>query len=173
MIVGQVALSLVLLSSAGLVVRSVERLLRADPGFKPEGVLTFRVRSPPEFFPKPSDLVGFQDRVERALAAIPGVTGVSATSALPLTASASQMSITIPGAPGNTGSPDRDAPVVDIIGTRASYVPVMGMRLVSGRAFDPVRQGGRQEALIDRRLAAQLFPNADPICANIPRRGNR
>ena len=80
MVVAQVALSLVLLSSGGLVVRSVERLLRADPGFNAEGVLTFRVRSPPEFFPKPPDLVGFQDRVERALATIPGVTGVSATS---------------------------------------------------------------------------------------------
>ena len=41
MIIAQVALSLVLLSSAGLVVHSVERLLRADPGFKPDGVLTF------------------------------------------------------------------------------------------------------------------------------------
>jgi putative ABC transport system permease protein len=173
MIVAQVALSLVLLSSGGLVVRSVERLLRADPGFRADGILTFRVRSPPEFFPNPPALVGFQDRVERALAAIPGVTGVSATSALPLTASAPQMLITIPGAPGNTGSPDRDALLVDMIGTRASYVQVMGMRVVAGRAFDPVRQDGRQEALIDRRLAAQFFPNGNPIGAKIPRGGNR
>ena len=173
MIVAQVALSLVLLSSGALVVRSVERLLRADPGFRAEGLLTFRVRSPPEFFPKPTDLIGFQDRVERALAAVPGVTGVSATSALPLTASAGQTLITIPGAPGNTGSPDRDATLVDVIGTRASYVQVMGMRVVAGRAFDPVRQDGRQEALIDRRLAAQFFPKGDPIGARIPRRGPR
>jgi putative ABC transport system permease protein len=173
MIVAQVALSLVLLSSGGLVVRSVERLLRADPGFKPDGVLTFRVRTPPEFFPKPFDVVAFQDRVERALAAIPGVTGASATSALPLTASAPQVTITIPGAPGNTGSAERDAPVVDIIGTRASYVQVMGLRIVAGSAFDPVRQNGRQEALIDRNLAAQFFPNADPIGAKIARSGNR
>jgi hypothetical protein len=48
----------------GLVVRSVERLLRADPGFRADGVLTFRVRSPPEFFPNPSDLIGFK-RVSR------------------------------------------------------------------------------------------------------------
>ena len=173
MIVAQVALSLVLLGCGGLVVRSVERLLRTDPGFRPEGVLTFRVRSPPEFFPKPPDLVGFQDRVERALAAIPGVTGVSATSALPLSASASPTPITFPGAPGNTGSPEHDAPLVDIIGTRASYVQVMGMRLIAGRAFDAIRQDGRQEALIDRRLAETFFPNGNPIGAKIPRRGNR
>ena len=173
MIVTQVALSLVLLSSAGLVVRSVEHLLRADPGFTPEGLLTFRVRSPPEFFPKPPDLVGFQDRVERALATIPGVTGVSATSALPLTAAAAQMPITFPGAPGNTGSPEHDAPLVDVIGTRASYAQVMGLRVVAGRAFDPVRQDGRQEALIDRRLAEQFFPAGNPIGAKIPRPGMR
>ena len=173
MIVAQVALCLVLLSTGGLVVRSVERLLRADPGFKPEGVLTFRVRSPPEFFPNAHDLVGFQDRVERALAAIPGVTGVSATSSLPLSASTEQSTITIPGAPGNTGSPERDAPLVDVIGTRASYVQVMGMRIVAGRAFDSVRQDGRQEALIDRRLAAHFFAIGDPIGAKITRRGTR
>jgi putative ABC transport system permease protein len=173
MIVTQVALSLVLLSSGGLVVRSVEHLLRADPGFNPDSVLTFRVRSPPEFFPRPADLVGFQDRVERALAAIPGVIGVSATSALPLSASATQTDVTFPGAPGNTGSPERDAPLVDLVGTRASYAQVMGMRVVAGRAFDPVRQDGRQEALIDRRLAEQFFPNGNPIGARIPRPGTR
>jgi putative ABC transport system permease protein len=52
MTVAQVALSLVLLSSGALVVRSFERLLRADPGFRPDGVFTVRVRTPPEFFPK-------------------------------------------------------------------------------------------------------------------------
>ena len=51
LVVTQVAITLVLLGSGGLVVRSVERLLRADPGFNAEGVLTFRVRSPPGILP--------------------------------------------------------------------------------------------------------------------------
>lgn len=167
-IVVQVALSLVLLSSGGLVVRSFERLLRADLGFRPDGVLTFRVRTPPEFFPTAADIVGFQDRIERALASIPGVSGASATSALPLTASAGQLPIFIPGAPGNTGDPERDAALVDLIGTRASYMQVMGMRLVAGRLFDPVRREGLQEAMIDRRLASRFFPTGDPLGARIP-----
>jgi putative ABC transport system permease protein len=167
LIVAQVALSLVLLGSAGLVVRSVERLLRADPGFNADGVLTFRVRTPPEFFPKPADVVGFQNRVERALAAIPGVTDASATSALPFTASSNLTAIEIPGAPGNTGSREHDALVVDVIGTRASYTSVMGMRILAGRTFDPVRDDGRQEALVDRHVAEYFFPNANPIGATI------
>lgn len=108
MIVAQVALSLILLSSGALVMRSFERLLRADPGFRSDGVFTVRVRTPPELFPQTSDAIAFQDRVEHALAAIPGVTGASAASALPLTATAfDEEEITIPGAPGNTGDAER------------------------------------------------------------------
>ena len=47
------------------------------------------------------------------------------------------------------------------------------MRVVAGRAFDAARHDGRQEALIDRRLAEQFFPNGNPIGVKIPRRGNR
>jgi putative ABC transport system permease protein len=168
MVVAQVALSLVLLSTGGLVVRSFERLLRSDPGFRPGQVLTLRVPIPSQIFAEASAAQALQDRVEDALAAIPGVTGVSAADALPLTASASQTTIRIPGAPGNTGSPERDAPLVDVIGTRAGYVEVMGMRVVAGRAFDDVRRDGVREALIDPLLARQFFPAGNPLGAKIP-----
>ena len=78
-------------------------LLRSNPGFDADGVLTIRVRSPPEFFPNAADIVAFQDRVERELSAIPGVTGVSATTALPLLGAGACVPLTDPGAPGNTG----------------------------------------------------------------------
>jgi len=174
MVVVQVALSLVLLSSGGLVVRSFERLLREDLGFRPEGVLTFRLRRPPEFFPEYSDAILFQDRVERALAAVPGVTGVSATSALPLTSNSSrgafgnEIAIRVPGAPGNTGDAERDAPLVDLIMTRSGYVEVMGVRVLAGRTFGPPRTDGLFEALIDRHLAQHLFPVGSPLGARIP-----
>ena len=105
MVVAQVALSLVLLSSGGLVVRSFERLLRADPGFRPEGVLTFRVRSPPEFFPKSADVDRLPGSAWSARsAAIPGVTGVERdVRAAAHGVGAAPTTITIPGAPGNTG----------------------------------------------------------------------
>ena len=168
MVVAQVALSLVLLSAGGLVVRSFERLLGADPGFKPEGVLTMRVPMPSQIFPEAADVLTLQDRVKGALAAIPGVTGVSATSALPLTASASQNTIRIPGAPGQHRRCRRDAPLVDYIGTRAGYVEVMGMRLLAGRAFDQARRDDVREALIDGLIARQFFPTGKPLGAKIP-----
>jgi predicted permease len=165
MVVMQVALSLILLSAGGLVVRSFDRLLRADPGFRSGGVLTMRVPLPQQFYREAPAAVAAQDRVERALAAIPGVTAVSATSSLPLTGLTGQQTIRIPGAPGNTGDVDHDGVLSDIIGTRAGYVELMGMRLVSGRAFDAVRRDGLREVLIDRALAEHFFPNANPIGA--------
>jgi len=168
MIVAQVALSLVLLSSGGLVVRSFERLLRADPGFKAQGLFTVRVRTPPEFFPTPSDAIGFQDRIQATLGALPGVTGAGAAHTLPLTATFSaQTTITIPGAPGNTGDAERDALLVDVIAARAGYVEVMGMRLLAGRAFEESRPSGVFEAIVDSNMARRFFPGADPLGARI------
>jgi putative ABC transport system permease protein len=168
MVVAQVTLSLVLLSTGGLVVRSFGELLRADPGFVPEGLLTLRVPMPAQFIPKPEEAFALQDRVEQAIGAIAGVTGVSATSALPLAASASQSMIRIPGAPGNTGNADKDAPLVDIVGARARYAAVAGMRVVEGRGFDLQRRDGVREALIDRNLARQFFPAGSPLGAKVP-----
>jgi putative ABC transport system permease protein len=168
-----VALSLVLLSSGALVARSFERLLRADPGFQPEGLFTVRVRTPPEFFPKISDAIAFQDRVQDALAAIPGVTGASAASTLPLTATASPAMVTIPGAPGNSGDGDRDNVLIDLIGVRANYVEVMRMRLLSGRTFTEFLPGGETEAIIDAALARRFFPEGDPVGAKLMLAGVR
>jgi putative ABC transport system permease protein len=168
MVVAQVALSLVLLSTGGLVVRSFQRLLVANPGFRPDGLLTVRVPIISQFFPNTPDVLAIQQRLEDAFTAIPGVTGVSAATTLPLTASANQNTVTIPGAPGITGDAARDNPLVDYIGIRASYVEVMGMRLQVGRAFDRARRDGVREVLIDSVLAKQFFPTGSPLGAKIP-----
>ena len=167
MIVAQVALSLILLTSGALVVRSFERLLRADPGFNPEGVLTMRVRTPPSFYPRPADVIAFHDSVERAIAVLPGVTGASATSALPLTAAANPILIAFPGAPGNRGDANHDRVLVDVIAARADYMNVIGMRCVDGRTFNRTRREGVREALIDSGLAKQFFPKRSAIGAMV------
>jgi len=163
----QVGLSLALLSAAGLVVRSFERLLHSDPGFRSEGVLTFSIAMGPRLFPKSDDVLLFQDRVETALRALPGVTRVGATSALPLGASAAQTDVGFPGAPGNTGDNTRDYPLVDYIVVRPGYLAAMGMRLLIGRDFDEARHEEMPEALIDQHLAKQFFPTGNPIGATI------
>ena len=172
MVVAQVALSLILLSTGGLVIRSFEQLLRANPGFNPDGLLTMRVPIPPQLVPKPEDARALQDRVQMALASLPGVTGVSATTALPMTQEMSQTTVAIAGAPGNTGNPEHDRPLVDFLATRVGYVEVMRMRLLSGRAFNESRPEGVREAIVDRPFATYFFPNASPIGATIPYLGS-
>jgi putative ABC transport system permease protein len=165
MVVVQVGFSLVLLTSGALVMRSFQRLLRADPGFRPEGVLTFRVRTPSEFFPKMSQAVEFQDRGQKALAAIPGVTGASAASVLPLAGIAAQTMITMPGAPGNTGVAERDQVLGDLVAVLPNYVEVMGMHLVEGRTFAELRPNGVAEVMIDTTLARRFFPGGNAVGA--------
>jgi putative ABC transport system permease protein len=174
-IVTQVALTLVLLSAGGLVARSFERLLAADPGFRPAGVLTFRVAMGPRLFPKAPEAFAFQERVDTALSALPGVKSVSSTAALPLTPSGPQNSVwawqemvAIPGAPGNTGGAQPDSVLVDVIATRAGYAESMGMRVLAGRAFERTHLPNVQEAMIDQHLAMRFFPTGTPIGAAIP-----
>src|SRR5262249_56893867 len=119
LIVAQVALSFILLSSGALVMRSFERLLRADPGFQSDGVFTVRVRAPYEFFPQMSDLNAFRDRLQRALAAIPGVIGAGAASALTLRATHGQGPITLPVGPGPNWEAHRDQSRTDLCGRLA------------------------------------------------------
>ena len=167
MIVTQIAVSLVLLCAGALVVRSFERLLAAEPGFRSDGVLTFTVAMGPRLFPKVPELQLFQDRLEAALRELPGVVDVSATTALPLSGHGGPGTITAPGAPGNTGDPDRDAPAIDLVATRNSYHELMGMKMVAGRALETGRREGGTEALIDLRLANQFVPPGSPLGATL------
>ena len=168
MVVVQVALTLVLLTTGGLVVRSFDRLLRATPGFRPDGVLTMRIPIPQQFAREAPDVLALQTRIEQALAAVPGVKAVSAASALPLTAGASQTTIGIPGAPGNTGNVERDRPLVDWLGVRAGYVELMGIRLVEGRSFESARPAGVREVIVDTHFARHYFPNGGILGTKIP-----
>jgi putative ABC transport system permease protein len=92
LVVVQVALCLVLLSAGGLVGRSFERLLRSQPGFAAQGVLTMRVAIAQWRYPTNASAVAFHERLERELKGIAGVEAVGAASAVPLTAR--------PGTPG-------------------------------------------------------------------------
>jgi putative ABC transport system permease protein len=150
----QVALSLVLLTTGALVVRSFERLLAADPGFNPDGVLTFTVGiAGGGLFGNDGNAYEFLDRLDSTVRGLPGVKAVSATSQLPLTGGGNVADISAPGLPE-----DRRR-VASRIFTRAGYIEAMGLRLIQGGGFDPLRREGVREAVIDRRAAAWLFPD--------------
>ncbi len=85
LVAGQVALAMLVLVSAGLLTRSLTRLTRVDPGFRTNHLLTAHVALPPSRYAKDDQIRGFYDRLLPRIAALPGVEGVTTTSALPLT----------------------------------------------------------------------------------------
>jgi putative ABC transport system permease protein len=167
LIVVQVALSLVLVSTGGLVVRSFQQLLAASPGFRPEGVLTFNLDLGDWLFPEKADVFSFQDQLEEKLRALPGVTSVSATTTLPLSNGSQVTVMTVPGATGNTGDLNHDQEVIDRIVIRPGYIETVGMRLIAGRGFENPYRPGVREALIDQHLVRRFFPDRSPIGATI------
>lgn len=167
MVVVQVALSLVLLSSGALVARSFERLLRTNPGFDPAGVLTLRVPVSGDHYPTQAAVRSLHERLGAALAAVPGVTASGGISALPLSSGADQRQAVFPSAPGNTGNEDQDQPMVDYIAALPGAFDALGIQLLAGRDFETTPAAGVREAIIDRTLAEQFFPSGNPIGASM------
>ncbi len=155
----QVALSLVLLVSAGLVARSVATLLRADAGFEAAGVLTFRVPLSGFEDPDGSRSVRFHENLRTRLGELPGVEATGAVDAVPLLAGANQTTAWFPNAPGNTGDANADGPLIDYFAAAPGYLEAMGIALVEGRTFE-VRDDAQAPgvALIDETLARRFFP---------------
>src|SRR5207253_323964 len=84
LVASEVALSLVLLSAAGLLLRSYARLQQVPLGFRPDGVLTMFTLLPGERYPDARRRVAFADRVVERLSAIPGVASAAVVNTLPL-----------------------------------------------------------------------------------------
>jgi putative ABC transport system permease protein len=93
---------------------------------------------------------------------------VGSGSTLPMTASVSQSTFRFPGAPGNTGNDEVDAPLIDYWGVRAGYIEALGIRILEGQAFPRNRSPDVREMLIDEQVARQFWPNASPIGATFP-----
>ena len=167
LVVVQVALSLVLLSAGGLVVQSFDRLLRADPGFEPSGVLTLRIPVPALRHSGAAATTSLHRRLQAALAGLPGVAAVGATSRLPLAAGPGQQGVTFPGAPGNTGAVEEDVALVEFLRARPGYFNALGISVLAGRAFDAGPSEDLREAVIDRTLASRFFPSGNPVGATL------
>jgi putative ABC transport system permease protein len=162
-LVAQVALSFILLCSGALVVRTLGALLRSDPGFRTADVMTLRIPITQARFPTNADANRIHQAVEDRLRAIPGVESVGAVSVLPMTAATDQNSAQFPGAPGNTGETEHDAPLVDIFTARAGFVETLGIRVLEGTPFQRPYRAGRTEVMIDATLARTFFPNGGAV----------
>jgi putative ABC transport system permease protein len=155
----EVALALVLLVGAGLLTRSFTRLLRVDPGVKPEGVFTGSLALPAKKFPtEEAQRLALNDVLVR-VQSVPGVTSAGLTSALPLSGNM-QNKITFEGHPRATGQ----EPLVQIQLVTPDYFRTMGMRVLMGRTFGPTDvKGSTPVVWIDEAIAKEYFPGENPI----------
>jgi predicted permease len=157
----QVAVSLMLLLGAGLLIRSLARLLATDPGFRPAGVVTFRVSLPQGAFGKEAPKAAFFAQLLDRLSAIPGVESAGAISDLPFGEGRNSSPFTIEGMPVAPGQPERHA---DMRFVQGDYFRAMGIPITRGRALGPAdRDGSPWVAVVDASLARQYFGAENPI----------
>ena len=168
LVVTEIALAVVLLAGAGLMLRSFTRLQNTSPGFTAEGVLHLEIN--PTYQRQEDYRVEFMSRRYQQLlqqvATVPGVVAVAANSDLPFVGQKpwyrGEFSIE-----GQSSEEQKQNPLVNYQAVSPDYFRVMQIPLLRGRVFtdrDTVRPDGHRDvAIISRRLAERMWPNADPL----------
>jgi putative ABC transport system permease protein len=153
----EVALSFVLLAGAGLMMKSLVRLLEVDVGFRTERLLTMDVNLAGEKYASGENQAVFYGQVLKRFESLPSVLSVGATVDLPLTRSWTRHGIEIPGPHPRQGSATYHA-------VSPSYFHTMGIALLSGRELltaDSARSP--LVAVVNRSMAQKYWPDQNPI----------
>jgi putative ABC transport system permease protein len=160
LVVLEVASALALLVGAGLMIKSLWRLQKVDPGFDTKNALTVSVRLPRGKYPEDSQRIAFfQQLIERA-GTLPDAQAVGATSLLPLTGDY-VTSFRIQGRPPLQPGEGRS---VNFYSVSADYFKAMGIQLLQGRLFTyGDTKNSPRVAIINEWMAKKIFPDEDPI----------
>ncbi len=158
----EMALALVLLAGAGLMIRSLAKLWRVDPGFDPHHVLTFRVSLPPAASSTPDAARATWRQIQDQLATVPGVQSASLTvGAMPM-AGDSEVPFWLEGQPKPPSQAEMKQTIFYIV--QPDYLKVMGIPLQRGRFLSSAdNEHSPLVTVIDERFAQLYFGNQDPI----------
>jgi predicted permease len=161
LVVAEIALSLVLLISAGLMIRSFVEMLRSDFGVNPTNVLTMQVSLPGEKYAKPDSRISFFDQLLRRVEALPGVTQVGGVGNLPLGGSNNSHSIE---RIGQTVYQQGKQPDVLQVPVTPGYLAAIGTRLIKGRDVTGQDRGEQPPvALVNEAFVNEFLPDQDPL----------
>ncbi len=160
LIVGEVALSVILLVATGLTVRSFAALLEAEPGFRAEGLLTLRLSVSRVDYPEQENRRILFQRLRDRLEGLPGVVSVAAVNQLPLTGSGSLQ----PFAYDEETARNWESVTADERFVSPGFLETMGATLIAGREFtdDDVALGKRY-TVVDEMLAGKVFPEGGAL----------
>ncbi|HEY0967659.1 MAG TPA: ABC transporter permease [Opitutaceae bacterium] len=168
LVVFEVAVALTLLTSAGLLGRSLLKLARTDPGFDADRVAVMRLNLSRTGYGQPDQQRAFVSQVEARLRALPGIEAVGTSHAIPLLSN-NLASFAIDGRAPVAVS---DMPGATFYSVTPDYFRAMGIRLTSGRFFTELdHHDGPRVAVINETLARQHFPGENPIGRRIEIRG--
>lgn len=160
LVASQVMLTVVLLSGAGLFIRSLWRMQKTDLGFQPKNLITFHLFPDSVRYRTSEQMAAFYTMVLDRIRAIPGIGETSAASHPPFSGAAMGNGV---GRPGRMRDPREQMTTQTLIVT-SEYFRTLGIRLVAGRAFtDSDTQGAPPVVIINEYLARQLFPSEDPL----------
>lgn len=164
LIVGQIAMSLLLLSSAGLFIRALGRGQATDPGFSVDGVVTTAIDLESAGYTEARARTLFRTLDDR-LAAIPGVQAVGSARILPLSMSTSGRDISIPGVTPPDGH-DGDSFLVNTDEVDEGYFSALEIPVVRGRAFERADgESAPRVAVVNETFAKRYFPNGEAVGA--------
>jgi len=156
-VIAAVALSLVLLTGAGLLFRTSAKLRAIDLGFEAKGITFYRIRFPPGRYRAAAQKEQLLDQVLERVRALPGVASATAASAVPLDGGI-RTGLEVPGA-------DVDSTALALVQLCSDgYFATVGLRLRSGRALSAEDVSGvRKVAVVNEALAQRYFGRVNPV----------
>jgi putative ABC transport system permease protein len=162
LVIGEVAISVVLVVAAGLLVKSLWNLSNSNPGFRSEHIVTARLTPNQSFCKEPGRCQAFYNELLARVRALPGVKDAAAVNGLPLGGSYATIPSDLEGYAVPAGA---HVPMLMERVATPDYLRVMGIPLLQGRAFAEAdaAENGQRVALISKSTAERYWPGKDPI----------
>jgi predicted permease len=160
LVIGEIALSVVLVAAAAVMVSAILRLWRAEPGFRTDHLLLAHIYIPPSRYPDSPAITQFCERFIRRVRTLPGVQDASVTTGFPPVVGWRQM-FTIPEFPAPRFE---DVPTARFANVDEHYLRTMGIPFVAGRDLaESDTEGLPPVAVINEAFARRYFPNDHPV----------
>ncbi len=160
MVVTEIALAVVLLVGAGLMMKSLFRLLQTNVGFNTENVLTMTVVLPPAKYNDPNQQVSFNDQLHERVQSLPGVAGVGTVNILPLNGG-NTTRFYIDGDPVPQPGKEIESNVRTV---SDNYFKALGVPLLAGRMFDARDTATAPGVvIIGKTIADRMFAGRNPV----------
>lgn len=160
LVASEMMLAVILLTGAGLLIKSLSKLEQVNPGFNPHSVITYAIDLPETRYPKSEDSGTFFRQLYERVRMIPGVESASGVVPLPLSDDTMRTSFEVEG----RLVAKSDLPRVHFRAVGLDYFRTMGIPLLKGRDFNAGDSTGKTNVIIvNKEFVAKTFPRENPI----------